>query len=285
MKILRLIIMLSLFTNSFSATSQQASKQSSRKVVEFGDVSYESTASYLDAFSAELMSTQNSQAYIVVYRSQNDLPGISLRYALRAKNYLVKKRGLDPLLITAIDGGRDECLRTQLWIVPNGSSPSTPKMNFSYERANLNFTRKFDEYRYYFPQEYTEGDWSVNTEDEVAHLCGFAIALRKEHNPRAVIVAYAQYYENRGVMDVSDVNDVNRKRETETLLDPINTAAQMLENERSHLIKRYNIPASRIVTIDGGYRVDRTVELWIVPVGSPTPNPSPNIYPPKSLKH
>jgi hypothetical protein len=37
--------------------------------------------------------------------------------------------------------------------------------------------------------------------------------------------------------------------------------------------------AARIVTVDGGYREDLTVELWIIPPGMTPPQPSPTVEP------
>ena len=37
--------------------------------------------------------------------------------------------------------------------------------------------------------------------------------------------------------------------------------------------------AARLVTLDGGYREDLTVELWVLPSGSTPPQPSPTVDP------
>ncbi|MBV8857759.1 MAG: hypothetical protein JOZ02_12560, partial [Acidobacteria bacterium] len=39
------------------------------------------------------------------------------------------------------------------------------------------------------------------------------------------------------------------------------------------------ITADRIVTVDGGYREELTVELWVVPSGATPPAASPTVDP------
>ena len=47
----------------------------------------------------------------------------------------------------------------------------------------------------------------------------------------------------------------------------------------SYVIRRRGIEASRIVTVDGGYREDLTVELWVLPPGATPPTASPTVEP------
>jgi hypothetical protein len=59
----------------------------SQKFDEFiGELDYEDLIARLDNYAIELMKQPNAQGHIIVYRSRRDLPAISHRYALRAKD-------------------------------------------------------------------------------------------------------------------------------------------------------------------------------------------------------
>jgi hypothetical protein len=56
--------------------------------------------------------------------------------------------------------------------------------------------------------------------------------------------------------------------------------AQLRANQaKNYLIKEHRINTARIVIIDGGYKDDVQVELYIISPSAPKPLPSPNIYP------
>jgi hypothetical protein len=110
----------------------QDSDPVSHKFDEFiAEVDYEDLMARLDNFAIELMKQPNAQGHIIVYRSRRDLPAISRRYALRAKDYLVKQRRVDGSKLVTVDGGMSGCLMYELWIVPAGGSP--PERRFTYK--------------------------------------------------------------------------------------------------------------------------------------------------------
>ena len=45
---------------------------------------------------------------------------------------------------------------------------------------------------------------------------------------------------------------------------------------KNHLVGKRGIPSSRVVSIDGGYRDEQMVEVWLLPreIGEPTPTPT-----------
>jgi hypothetical protein len=105
--------------------------------------------------------------------------------------------------------------------------------------------RKFDEY----------GDIQLN--DEKARLGNFAIQLRNEPEALGYILIYAG------------------KRAH------VNEAERRLERAKNYVVIEHGINAQRIVTIDGGYREDLTVELWVLPENFPplTPDKASTIDP------
>ena len=57
----------------------------------------------------------------------------------------------------------------------------------------------------------------------------------------------------------------------------IGQAERLLTRARDYLINNRGISPSRIVTLNGGFREDDSVELWIVPSGATAPRPSPTV--------
>lgn len=91
--------------------------------------------------------------------------------------------------------------------------------------------------------------------EEKLRLDNFAIQL--QHEPRAIgyIMAYG-----------------GRVTYTEE-------ARERLKRAKDYLISRYKFAGERIVTMDGGYREDLTVEMWILPPTATRPTPSPTLLP------
>lgn len=112
--------------------------------------------------------------------------------------------------------------------------------------------RKFDEF----------GD--INCEDEMARLDNFAVQLRNEPSATGVIIFYGgQSFRGR--------------------LPKQGEAAARAARLKPYLVDRRGIPAERIVIINGGYKAEFLVELWINPASSSLPGPDHPI-PAKDIK-
>jgi hypothetical protein len=110
----------------------QESSQASRKIDEFiGEVDRGDLKARLDNFAIELQNQPSALGHVIVYRSRRDPPSISQRYALLARDYLVKQRGIARNRLVTVDGGRSGCLMYELWIVPPGAAP--PERRFTYK--------------------------------------------------------------------------------------------------------------------------------------------------------
>ena len=117
---------------SVSSASAQEGGQVSRKIDEFiGEVDHEDLIARLDNFAIELQNQPGALGHVIVYRSRRDPPSISQRYALLARNYLVKQRGIARNRLATVDGGRSGCLMYELWLVPPGAAP--PERRFTYK--------------------------------------------------------------------------------------------------------------------------------------------------------
>jgi hypothetical protein len=103
------------------------------KVDEFvGEVDSDDLKARLDNFAIALNHQPNALGHIIVYRTRHDPPAVSQRYALRAKDYLVNQRNIDPKTLVTIDGGMTGCLMYELWIVPPGASPPARRFTYKY---------------------------------------------------------------------------------------------------------------------------------------------------------
>ncbi len=99
-------------------------------------------------------------------------------------------------------------------------------------------TRKIDEYG------------KIGHCDETARLDNFALELQNEPGARGYLVVYV------GKNDLPSWTQGIKER-----------AAGYLVNNRG-------LSADRVHVIDGGYRDERTTELWVVPENAPPPQPS-----------
>jgi len=91
--------------------------------------------------------------------------------------------------------------------------------------------------------------------DEKARLDNFAAELLKEPSAQGYVIAYG--------------GRVGRAGE----------AQRRADRARDYLVNTRGIDASRIVTVDGGYREELTVQLWIVPSGATPPTAEPSVDP------
>lgn len=255
------------------AASAQAEAHAARKVMEFGDVLPTDIAARLDNFAIEVLNAPDARAFLVVYRSRRDLPGLSDRLANWMRAYLIHNRGLEPGRVVAIDGGAASCVTHELWLVPPGTAPQPRPDAYSRSYVDTDVARKFDEYHFTTLDDVSD---SLGVEYE-GGLSGFAAALRKEPRALGFIIAYEGYR-----VDTWRSEDARGRAKTERRVhrDPPGTAWKELRGKRDALVKSYGVPASRIRLLVGGYRKWRQLEFWIVPDGALAPVPTPNVAPP-----
>lgn len=251
----------------------QKSVGDARKFDEFADVAYSDKIARLDNFAIQLQNEPNTRGFIIVYRSTRDLPGISSRYALWMKNYMVMTRGITKDRIVTVDGGEAGCLTQELWIVPIGATPTPRSGVYINSFVNPDVPLKFDEHYYSVPEDSLDGNSYENLE---AYLDAFGMALRQHSQSQGYLIAYAQYYIER--WDEWDATG-GQKSHKRIHLDPLGTNRKMLKAERDYLVRSFGISPFRIKVVDGGYRNLRQVELWIVPPGAHAPIPTPNQFP------
>jgi hypothetical protein len=181
--------------------------------------------------------------------------------------------GTQPITFTAnVTGGDPNVAATYNWSVSSGTiasgqgtptitvtgatggTPVTATVNVGGYPPECNTTasctttptikpiaRLFDQY----------GNIAFN--DEKARLDNFAIQLQNEPGAQGYIIAYGG---RRG-----------RAGEAQARAD----------RAKDYLVNTRGVDPGRIVTVDGGFREDLTVELWIVPSGADNPAASPTL--------
>jgi len=103
--------------------------------------------------------------------------------------------------------------------------------------------RKIDEYG------------NIRFNDEKARLDNYAIELQNDPTATGQIICYG-----------------GRRGRT-------GEAQRRCDRAKDYLVNTRGISADRIQTVDGGYKEELTVELWIVPSGATPPQATPNVDP------
>jgi hypothetical protein len=164
-----------------------------------------------------------------------------------------------------------------LWLAPAGTAPVV-KGTYQTLYEDNESARKFDQFHYSlardkpddFFDDYSYGFGSVNS------LEAYAAALYNEPKSIAYIIVYPQFY----VQKYETQNENGKIVKTQkTYLDSAEIAAQLMRAVKSEMIRKYNFPASRIQTVNGGYRKFRAVEIWILPRGEHPPVAIPDAFP------
>lgn len=272
-KLITTLSVICLLLQAHAPAQAQDRAGAARKFDEFGDIQYSDKIARLDNFAIQLQNEPGTRGFIIVYRSRRDLPGLSNRLALWMKNYMMLTRGLAKDRIVTVDGGQALCLTQELWIVPVGATPAIRAGAYENAFVNPDVPLKFDEHYYASAEEDSDGNGLENLE---SYLDAFGAALRQHPRSSACIIAYAQYYVERGYVGDAEGNQSSYKR---VHPDSKGVVWKILKAERDYLVKNFGISPSRIRTIDGGYRYFRQVELWMVPPGASAPIPTPNQFP------
>jgi hypothetical protein len=95
------------------------------KIDEYGAIGPKEEQSRLDEFARRLRAERTTQAYIIAYGGRRSWPGEARDRANCAKDYLVKKQGIDKRRVVTVDGGYHEEAVVALYTgLENGGPPS-----------------------------------------------------------------------------------------------------------------------------------------------------------------
>jgi len=110
-------------TTQSSTTGVKPKPQPPRKFDQYGSLSVRERNSRLDNYAIELQNDPSATGYVVVYAGRKSRPSTTTSLLNSSRNYLVNHRGIEDGRIVTVDGGYREQTTTQLWIVPQGSTP------------------------------------------------------------------------------------------------------------------------------------------------------------------
>ena len=98
-----------------------------RKFDEYSNIPFSDEKARLDNFAIYLQKDEPAfKGYIIVYTGRNTRSGGAQARAKRAKDYLVKARGIQAARVVTIHGGYRDQLEVELYALPAAMSPPTP---------------------------------------------------------------------------------------------------------------------------------------------------------------
>lgn len=101
-------------------------------------------------------------------------------------------------------------------------------------------------------QEFDECN-SCSLDDQKARLDNLAVELQNDPSTRAYIIAYGGR------------------------MSPLGQVEKLTSRARDYLVTKRGIDVSRLTVVNGGFREEDSVELWIVPSGAAAPRPTPTV--------
>ena len=101
-------------------------------------------------------------------------------------------------------------------------------------------------------QEFDECN-SCSLNDQKARLDNLAVELQNDPSTRAYIIGYGGR------------------------MSPLGQGQKLMSRAREYLVSHRGIDASRLTVVNGGFREEDSVELWLVPSGAAAPQPSPTV--------
>lgn len=103
-----------------------AADQRPGKFDEFTGTGWEEAMARLDNFVVSLQNSPASIGIVMVYGGQQRRPGEAGAWSDCLRNYLVKRRGIEPNRLHMVRGGYREKLTVELWSLPDASDFPMP---------------------------------------------------------------------------------------------------------------------------------------------------------------
>ena len=104
----------------------------------YGQISMGDEKARLDNLLMVLQQNPDLVGHIVVYAGRRSRAGLAKERAMRARNFLIENREIEPERLLRVDGGFREQLTTELYLLPRGASPPlSPTVDPSEVRLRL----------------------------------------------------------------------------------------------------------------------------------------------------
>lgn len=105
------------------ATSPVVAPPLAKRFDEFPSITFDDDKARLDNLAVELQNDPTSRAFVIVYTAKDSRTEQTTRLGGRARDYLVRSRGIDASRITVVGGGKRERNSFELYIIPQGAEP------------------------------------------------------------------------------------------------------------------------------------------------------------------
>ncbi|MDT5157215.1 MAG: hypothetical protein QOH51_1572 [Acidobacteriota bacterium] len=242
---------------SLTARAQtEAPKPSPTPVDSFGgDLLITDWKARLDSFAVDLQNAPGSRGYIIAYSDRQKLPGWTLRRANQVISYLTVTRGVEEGRVSVVSGGFRASAGYEFWVISPGEQLPVKPLDFSLAFAGEKSPVLFD--RYYLFSRWEDwgedGNLDVYTRDH-GRFEPFVSFLRADPSLRGCVITYATRHDRRGA------------------------DRRLAASEKRAVLTTQSVMPDRIVSIAGGLRPHKTVELWLVPPGAELPRPTPVMH-------
>jgi hypothetical protein len=110
------------------------------RFAEYGDISPRDESYVLDSLAAQYRKEPGSMIYLLIYAGQKACVNEANKRAIRARKYLVRKHGIPATRIASKDGGFRVDASTQVWLLPEKSTPPEPYPTL--ERAGVQLIKR-----------------------------------------------------------------------------------------------------------------------------------------------
>ena len=94
---------------------------------------------------------------------------------------------------------------------------------------------------------------SCSLNDQKARLDNLVVELQNDPSTRAYVIAYGGR------------------------MSPLGQVEKLMSRAKEYVVAHRGIDASRLTVVNGGFREEDSVELWIVPSGASAPQPTPTV--------
>ena len=109
---------------------------------QYGDIRFPDEKARLDNFAIQLLNQPTARGVMLTFAGNPTYKGEAAFRLRRAKNYLVKTRGVPSSKVMTIDGGYREDFTTILIIVPSGVNFSPSEFIFGEPPKRIRFTKR-----------------------------------------------------------------------------------------------------------------------------------------------
>jgi hypothetical protein len=249
-KTLTAVLLLAALCVSARAQAQTATG-GARLIDSFGEIQLSDLMARLDYYAVELQNDPGARGVIAAYGASNKFPGWSMRRLHMSRQYLVSTRGLEEARVSAVYAGLRDETAFELWLVPAGAAPPVTPFDLALLMSGARSPLPFDRFTVIERGDRSESEYGDVYPDAPRLYDLFAEALLRDPTLRGCVVGYTS---RRGARAAD---------------------RRIASRAKMSIVKSHAVDVRRILTVGGGRREYKMIELWLVPPGATLPEPSP----------